>query len=52
VTIFPEPGINRMAAWPPPDNLLAFQFHDILEYCDEHYRKAQASCSTRHEKST
>ncbi|MDR1956201.1 MAG: hypothetical protein LBQ30_05035 [Treponema sp.] len=28
-------------------NLLAFQFHTILEYCDEEYRKARSTCSTR-----
>ena len=28
-------------------NLIAFQFHTILEYCDAEYQKARASCSTR-----
>jgi hypothetical protein len=28
-------------------NLLAFQFHTILDYCDADYQKARASCSTR-----
>jgi hypothetical protein len=28
-------------------NLIAFQFHTILEYCDIDYQKARASCSTR-----
>jgi hypothetical protein len=28
-------------------NLIAFQFHTILEYCDEDYQKARASCSVR-----
>jgi hypothetical protein len=28
-------------------NLIAFQFHTILNYCDTDYQKARASCSTR-----
>jgi len=28
-------------------NLLAFQFHTILELCDENYQKARASCGRR-----
>jgi hypothetical protein len=28
-------------------NLIAFQFHTILDYCDIDYQKARASCSTR-----
>ncbi|GHV80963.1 hypothetical protein AGMMS49944_27540 [Spirochaetia bacterium] len=28
-------------------NLIAFQFHTILDYCDTDYQKARASCSTR-----
>jgi hypothetical protein len=28
-------------------NLIAFQFHTILDYCDVDYQKARASCSTR-----
>jgi hypothetical protein len=28
-------------------NLLTFQFHTILDYCDGAYQKARASCSTR-----